>query len=203
MSGDADKNESGLCEARDQFDRCFSECRHELIAFLQRRIGGKLGRRVDVHDLVQETCLAAFQQYPHYLQQPQVPPRIWLLKTAKQQLIAAYRRHLACMKRTVHREQEWSDCSSAALADGLMASGSSPSKHLREEELKARLETSLEELSETDREVLLMRHFENRPYADIAMLLDIEEVTARQRFGRALLRLREITKRLGLLDHLS
>ena len=61
----------------------------------------------------------------------------------------------------------------------------------------------MSELNSTDREVLLMRHFENRPYAEIAVLLDLPADTVRQRFGRALLRLRSITKRLGLMDHLQ
>lgn len=196
-------SDGGSAQLREQFDRQLAEHRSELLSFLERRIGSKLGRRVDVHDLLQETCLAAFQGYPRYIQQPSLPLRIWLLRTAQQQLINAYRRHLSCIKRSVFREEEWNDCSSAAIAAGLIASGSSPSNHLQFEELKAKLEGALEELSQTDREVLLMRHFESRPYADIALLLDMDENAVRQRFGRALLRLREITKRLGLLDHLS
>ncbi len=199
-SDQTNEDASGL---RNEFDGHLAECRDELVAFLERRIGVKLGRRLDVNDLLQDTCLAAFQQFRAFRECPVVPVRIWLLKIAQQQLVNAYRHHLGSIKRTLNREQDWVDCSSVALAEGFIASGSSPSKHLHVEELKTKLQSSLEELNEVDREVLLMRHFEGRPYADIAMLLDLEENTARQRFGRTLLRLREITKRLGLLDHLS
>jgi RNA polymerase sigma-70 factor (ECF subfamily) len=40
-----------------------------------------------------------------------------------------------------------------------------------------------------DRELLLMRHYEDLPYGEIAVLLDVTPAAARQRHGRALLRL--------------
>ena len=49
-------------------------------------------------------------------------------------------------------------------------------------------------------EVLLMRHIENRPYEEIAILLEIQPEAARQRYGRALIKLRKILSELGLLE---
>jgi DNA-directed RNA polymerase specialized sigma24 family protein len=54
--------------------------------------------------------------------------------------------------------------------------------------------------AEADREILLMRHMEELPYAEIACLLDIEADAARKRYGRALLRLRKVLKEHGLLE---
>ncbi len=195
--------ETGLDGFREEFELHFAECRTEISAYFSRRIRGKLARRLDVQDLVQETGLAAFQQYPAFRSRPAFPVRIWLLKTAQQQLIDAYREHFNSAKRTLDRETDCRDFSSGVLADAFVASVSSPSKHQHVQELKLKLELALAELSETDREVLLMRHFEGRPYSDIAVLMEMEETTVRQRFGRALLRLRAITKRLGLLDYLA
>lgn len=187
-------------QAIEDFERIFAEASAEIYAFLDRRVCTKLRRRLDSGDLVQETHLAALKQLE---MRPSLPPRIWLLRIAHQQLIQAYRRHFVSSKRTLNRETDWYDCSSAALAQGILSKGSSPSAHLQAEELRSKLQDAMSELNSTDREVLLMRHFENRPYAEIAVLLDLPADTVRQRFGRALLRLRSITKRLGLMDHLQ
>lgn len=196
-------SEAGDDVLREEFELHFAESRAEITAYLLRRMGGKLGRRLDVQDLIQETGMAAFQQYATFRSRAAFPVRIWLLKTAQQKLIDAYRQHIHSAKRTLDREADWVDCSSVAIADSLMIAASSPSRQLHVEELKAKLELALAELSTTDREILLMRHFEGRAYSDIAMLIDMEENTVRQRFGRTLLSLRKITKRLGLLDYLA
>jgi DNA-directed RNA polymerase specialized sigma24 family protein len=45
-----------------------------------------------------------------------------------------------------------------------------------------------------------MRHVEELPYEEIACLLDIDPMAARQRYGRALIRLRRVLKDHGLLE---
>ncbi|MCA9193738.1 MAG: sigma-70 family RNA polymerase sigma factor [Planctomycetales bacterium] len=190
-------------ELKSEFDQHFEQSRREMFDFLGRRISSKLQRRIDAHDLLQETYMAASRQYATIRAKIDFPVRLWLLKIARQQLINTYRQHIGSANRSIDRECDWNDYSSAGIAHWLLQSGTSPSKNLRYEELKAKIEQAVGELKETDREVLLMRHFEGRTYSEIATLLDLEESTLRQRFGRSLLRLREITKRLGLLDHLT
>jgi DNA-directed RNA polymerase specialized sigma24 family protein len=56
------------------------------------------------------------------------------------------------------------------------------------------------ELSETDREILLLRHAEGVPFEEIACLLDIDPAAARKRFGRALIRLQQKLSERGLLE---
>ena len=50
----------------------------------------------------------------------------------------------------------------------------------------------LDELSERDREVLVLRHFEELGNAEVAALLGIQPPAASKRYVRALARLREI-----------
>ncbi len=198
-----DSEESSTARPWSDFDSSFNAYRTDILSFLSCRISFRLQRRVDAQDLVQETYLVAKQKFASHTPSSGFPFRIWLLKTAQQQLIHAYRQHIGAAKRSLEREHYWSDCSSDAIANALIGHGSTPSQHLHIEELKAKLHQALSELSETDQEILLMRHFEGRSYAEIAELLELEESTLRQRFGRALLRLRDITKRLGLLEHLT
>jgi len=66
-------------------------------------------------------------------------------------------------------------------------------------ELVHRVREVLAELSETDREVLLMRNVDDLPYQEIGCILDLDPAAARKRYGRALLRLRERLLDAGLL----
>ena len=56
------------------------------------------------------------------------------------------------------------------------------------------------ELSENDRDVLLMRHVEGLSHREIACILDVDAAAARKRYGRALLRLRKLLVDRGLAE---
>ena len=51
-------------------------------------------------------------------------------------------------------------------------------------------------LKDADREVLLMRHFDDLSYADISAVLDIPENTAMKRYQRALGKLSDLWMQL-------
>jgi RNA polymerase sigma-70 factor (ECF subfamily) len=190
---------SQLTEPTD-FDARFQMWRGDIYGFVDRRLNSKLRRRLDPSDVVQETHLAAFRRYEEFLRHQPMPFRIWLLRTAQQQLIQAYRVHLVTAKRSVEREVAWSDRSSILLAQGMAVADSSPSKVIGREELVELVRTAVESLQDLDREILLMRHIENRPYEEIALLLEIQPDNARQRCGRALIKLRKIMSELGLIE---
>jgi RNA polymerase sigma-70 factor (ECF subfamily) len=89
----------------------------------------------------------------------------------------------------VGREVTLPDRSSLALAQNLLAPNSSPSRRADREEQARRVQEALARLAEADREVLLMRHYEDLSYEDIGCILGIEPAAARKRHGRALVRL--------------
>jgi DNA-directed RNA polymerase specialized sigma24 family protein len=55
-------------------------------------------------------------------------------------------------------------------------------------------------LPEGDREVLILRKLEGLSNQEAAQLLDIDPATASRRFGRAVLRLRDILIEAGLME---
>jgi ribosomal protein L18 len=65
-----------------------------------------------------------------------------------------------------------------------------PGPDLAWEELRPVLDTAMHELDEADREVILMRYFENRKHADIGERIGLTENAARMRVERALEKLR-------------
>lgn len=92
------------------------------------------------------------------------------------------------------------DRSTVHLARLLLASGSTPSRQLVRGELCRRVRQAVAQLSDADREVLLMRNFEGLANQDVARVLDIDPSAANKRYGRALLRLRALLRRSGLTE---
>lgn len=66
------------------------------------------------------------------------------------------------------------------------------------EKLRPTLDDAMHELKETDREAILLRYFENRPFAEVGAKLGLNENAARMRVDRALDKLRDILSKRGL-----
>jgi len=60
------------------------------------------------------------------------------------------------------------------------------------------LDNAMHELSERDRNVVLLRYFENRPLAEVGTRLGLSEDAARMRLRRALEKLRDLLSRRGV-----
>jgi RNA polymerase sigma-70 factor (ECF subfamily) len=75
---------------------------------------------------------------------------------------------------------------------------SGPSGQLRREELAQQVQQAIAQLTENDREMLLLRHVEELTNRESAQLLHIEPAAARKRYGRALLRFRNKLVALGV-----
>jgi RNA polymerase sigma-70 factor (ECF subfamily) len=103
-------------------------------------------------------------------------------------------------RRAVGREQPLPEQSSLVLAEQLLASGSTPSHQLSRDELVRRLRQAVVQLSEDDREILLLRNFEGLSNQEVGHLLAIDPAAASQRHGRAMLRLHKVLVATGLTE---
>lgn len=171
------------------FGPLFERHRDGLLIFLTNHFDPRLRARLDPSDVLQETHLEAMRRIHDYLSRRPMPFRVWLWKTGYERLLMQRRKHLKAARRGVHREERLPDHSSLGLAQRLALRGSSPSERLVRAERIDKVRRALARLSESDREILLMRTYENMPYDEIGVLLDITAMAARQRHGRALLRL--------------
>ena len=156
------------------------------------RMEDELRVRIDPSDVVQQTQLVASQRIDDFLLRRPASFRIWLRLKALEQLVDMQRRHVNAAKRSVRREVRISDRSSIAIARGLFVAA--PSQQLRRKEQTAQVHAALESMSESDREVLLLRHVEELTNIEVADVLDIDAASASQRYGRALRRLRQKLK---------
>ncbi len=166
---------------------------------LRRMIGIRLDRalvrRVDASDVVQEVMLKASGRLADYLKAPAMPFHLWLRQIAQDHVVDAHRRHRVAGSRSVDREAPmagFADRSSLDLAAGLRDPHLTPAAEAIRCELGRRFREAIDELDELDREVILLRHFEQLTNAEAARALGLSEPAAGMRHLRALRRLRAI-----------
>src|SRR5262249_33838832 len=185
---------------RPAFDRLLDRHRPDLLRFVELRMDPKIRGRVDPSDVVEEAQLEVYRRLGDFLDRRPMPFHVWLRKTAYERLLMARRRHAEAAQRAVGRERPLPDRSSLLFARRIIARGSTPSQSMGRRELARRLHRVLAELTDTDREILVMRNLEDRSYEEIACILDVEPAAARKRHGRALIRLHALLAADGLMD---
>jgi RNA polymerase sigma-70 factor (ECF subfamily) len=201
---DSDDTERLLQEAQAGDEQAFQDLFARHRAYLHQvvalRLDPRVRPRIDPSDVVQEAQFDAFQRIGDFLERRPMAFRLWLRKTTYERLLMLQRYHRRAARRSVDREVGLPDGSAFALVQQLLAGGSTPSKHLERAETARRVREVLAQLSETDREILLMRNLEALSNQEVAEVLQIEPVAASQRYGRALLRLRKLLLASGLLE---
>jgi len=185
---------------RSARERLFSRHRGYLRRVVGLRADPKLRARVDPSDVVQEAQLEATRRLDDYLDNPVLPFRLWLRQIAYDRLAMLHRRHVLASRRTVERDVPLPARSSMLLAQQLLAAAPSPHEQLVRRELARRLRDALAQLADIDREIILLRNFEGLSNQEAAQVLGIEPVAASKRYGRALLRLRNLLVRSDAVE---
>jgi RNA polymerase sigma-70 factor (ECF subfamily) len=171
----------------------FDYYRDRLRQMVRLHMDPRVAARVDPSDVLQEAYMDASRQIETYLREPKVAFYVWLRGLAWERLLNLRRTHVGSQRRAVGRELPLPEESSARLVQQLLAaSDSTPSEHLLKDELQRRVRTSLEALGPSDREVILMRHFEFMSNLEVAQALGLSASGAAMRYGRAIFRLKEI-----------
>jgi RNA polymerase sigma-70 factor (ECF subfamily) len=175
----------------------FAHHRDRLRLMVALRLDRRLVGRIDPSDVIQEAYLEATERFPDYLRDAAMPFFLWLRFLTAQRLQILHRRHLGAKARNAGREVSiyrgaLPEASSAALAAQLVGNATTPSEVAMRAELQVRLQEALNSMSDVDREVLVLRHFEQLSNREAALALGIRESTASQRYARALLRLKDI-----------
>jgi RNA polymerase sigma-70 factor, ECF subfamily len=177
-------------------DLLLARHREAIRRLIDLRLDPAIVQRLDASDVVQDVLLEASRRLQDYLKNPAMPFHLWLRHIAKDHIIDAHRRHHHAQKRGVNREQAlarpgWMDQSSLELAGQLVDPERTPASAAIQQELQRRLHEAIGQLNEDDRDILLMRHFEQLPNQEVATLLGLTEAAASMRYLRALRRLRE------------
>ncbi len=171
--------------------------RKRLRRMVALRLDQRLRGRIDPSDVLQEAFLQAAMALPKYLERPEQPVFLWLRWLTGMTLQLVHRRHLGVQGRDAGREVQlldrpWPEASSAALAAQLLGRDTRPSVAAMRAERQRRLQEALNAMDPLDRDVLVLRHFEDLTNAEVARELRIQESAASKRYIRALHRLKEI-----------
>lgn len=175
----------------------FDRYRKRLLRFVDLRMHDHLRGRLDPSDVVQDACIEGARRLAEFFRLEQMPFYIWLRLITAQKLAHAHRHHLSVQARDATRDvplAAWKlpDASSALLAAQLLGHSATPSQIASRAEQQRRLQAVLEALRPMDREIIVLRHFEQLSNQETAKLLGVSETTASTRHVRALERLKEI-----------
>lgn len=135
-----------------------------------------LGRRADAEDVCQDAWVRALER----LEDCRKPDRFvyWLLQIVR------------------NRARNYLDHRRVRAAESLeavtVAATDDPPRDLVRERLRGRLEEVLSEISEIQRQIVLLHDLEGWGHRDIARSLEISEVMSRQHLFQARRRLREL-----------
>ncbi len=202
----ADQSEGSGDEARAraiEADRAdwvglLSSHRDRLRRMVALRLDRRLRGRIDPSDVIQEAFLEATERRAEYAKQSDLmPPFLWLRFLTLQRLQIVHRRQLGTRSRDAAREvsihaEAFPQASSAALAAQLLGRDTRASEAAIRAERKRRLQEALDGMDPIDREVLVLRHFEQLSNGECARVLSLTESAATKRHLRALRRLKEI-----------
>jgi RNA polymerase sigma-70 factor, ECF subfamily len=170
--------------------------RDRLRKMIAVRLDRRLAARVDPSDVIQEALADADRKLSDYLRRRPLPFYPWLRRLTLERLVKIHQRHLKVRKRSAALEEpgglDLSDESALELAQRLIDPRTGPSQRLIRAELYRRVQGALAQLSERDREVLIMRYLEQLSTREIAAVLEVSEGAVKVRHVRALKRLRDL-----------
>lgn len=180
----------------------FARYRPRLRRMVQLRLNPRLQGRVDPSDVVQDAYAEAARVLPDYLQNRPLPVHLWLRRLTGQAILQTHRAHLQTARRDVQREVSLQDpgyvsVSTDSLALELAGSVASPASLAIRREQASQLAEALEQLSEIDREILVLRHFEHLSGTETAQVLGLSHEAVKKRYLRALIRLKSLLPPAG------
>jgi RNA polymerase sigma-70 factor (ECF subfamily) len=175
----------------------FARYRDRLRRMVRLRLDRRLAGRVDASDILQEAFLDASARLGDYAARPDMPLFLWLRFLTGQRMLEAERRHLGAKMRSAAHEVSLyrgalPEATTVSLAAQLLGRMTSPTQAAVRAELQLRLQEALNSMDPIDREVLVLRHFEELSNGETAAVLGLTKTAASNRYVRALRRLREI-----------
>jgi len=178
-------------------DRLLALHREPLRRMIALRLDPALAGRLDASDVVQDVLLEASRRLNDYLRDPAMPFPLWLRHIAKDHVIDAHRRHRKAQRRSLDREQPMvlaglADQSSEQIVAQLFDQELTPASAAIQEEMRRWLEAAIASLEDNDRELIVMKLYENLSNQEVAAILGLSEAATSMRYLRAVRRLRGV-----------
>jgi RNA polymerase sigma-70 factor (ECF subfamily) len=150
------------------FQELFRLHEGRLLAFIRRRLGRVLRRRLESVDVLQDVFLEALKLVDEGKADRQMDGRqflVWASRIAENRIRYLARHHLTTQRRTVRREIPL-DLQTGSLGPG--ARSRTPSEELSALEETQRIEAAVQRLPPREREVVILVHFERLKVSEAA-----------------------------------
>lgn len=148
----------------------------QYVVFLARtQLHQHMRAKADPSDLAQEVCLAAHRSIEDFRGQTAEEFASWLRGILANILAMQVRKYLGTQKRDPRLErsiQQSVDQASHFLQSGLVGDVTSPSQYFARNEAFLQLAAALEAIPEDYRRVIVLRHIDGLPFADVARLMN-------------------------------
>ena len=188
--------------SQDNLAAAFAENRQRLFALAEKRLNPILLKRMSAEDVLSDTYANAAKRLDYFSAHDDVPV-YYKLRTVLMQTIADIERHhLKAQGRDAYKElrvesggvgseDEDAQPEGGVCVGELPADITSPVSRVDRDERHAILRRALAAMSESDRAILVMRHFDGMGNVECAAALGIAEKAASIRYVRALERLQK------------
>lgn len=173
--------------SEDALGRLLETYRGYLLGIANEELDPNLQGKLGGSDLVQETFLKAHAEFDKFRGRSREEWLSWLRTILRNHLSNVDRRYQRTGKRSVSRERPLGDPS--GFTGRLAAEGDSPSSLARARERDEQLGAALEQLPESQRQLIQWRNYEMMSFEEIGHRLGKSAEAARKLWARALQRL--------------
>jgi RNA polymerase sigma-70 factor (ECF subfamily) len=162
-------------------------------AQVRRRLGAEMRQLGETDDFVQEVVVDFLRNGPRLLLSDREQLRAFLARVVENVIVDQHHFHHAA-RRDVRREQALPSDSMLELDAGTAAGR--PSEAAAQNEERGWIRIALELLGAEDRQIILMRDWQELGFGQIGERLGLSEAAARMRYVRALPKLAHVVRRL-------
>lgn len=194
-SGDGLESLIAMAKAGDPaaLGELLARYRKYLVFLARSQLHHHLQAKADPSDLAQEVCLAAHDGIADFQGKSTEDFAAWLRGILTNAIAMQVRRYLGTKKRDPRMEraldQRLADAS-GFLQSGLAADVTSPSQHFARNEAFLQLAEALEGLPEDYRQVIVLRHLDALPFAEVSIIMGRSVDSVEKLWVRALAKLR-------------
>lgn len=166
-----------------------------LVQIIRRRMDSALGLRLDAEEIVNAAFLDARRRWAAFRIDRKVSPFVWLYRIVNDRLIEEWRTATR-QKRDMRQNVPWPERPSVDLGLRLVAPDTSPTQAAVRNEEALLMKQALEQLREADREIIMLRGYDEMSFLEIGELLGVSDNTATVRYVRALRKLKTTWQRI-------
>ena len=174
---------------QERLAAAFAEHRQRLFALAEKRLNPILLKRLSAEDVLSEAYVNAVKRPEYFAAHDDVPVYFKLRTILVQTICDIERRHLKAQGRDAYREADRDEEQSGACCAEIATDITSPVSRVDRNERHALLRSALAGMPESDRAILVMRHFDGMGNSECAAALGLTEKAASIRYVRALERL--------------